>query len=229
MTLEPFLSERAKSGEREFLIVPLFFGESRALTDFIPDCGRRVSAARGALRITRADVLCPLPRGEPGLVDILLENIESTEAGRTASRTVVLVDHGSPLPSVTAVRSRLADGLAERIGHRCRVMEAVMERRRGSEYDFNGPLLEDVLEGLAREPVSGPITVAMQFILPGRHAGPDGDVAQICGRVTARHPGFQVRQSSLIADHPGLVDILASRARAALVDTEMDAGRARCR
>ena len=46
-----------------------------------------------------------------------------------------------------------------------------MERREGTEYDFNEPLLENLLgsEGFEKD-----VVLSMLFISPGRHAGPGG-------------------------------------------------------
>ena len=54
-----------------------------------------------------------------------------------------------------------------------------MERRPDPQYDFNNPLLETLLEQWHQEGVSE-VVVSQFFLLPGRHAGPDGDLAEIC-------------------------------------------------
>jgi len=212
-TFESFLRRHSAEGHRRFIVVPLFFGPSRALTEFIPERIRAVAADSGPLDVRVADALCPLPSGEQRLVDILIDN---AAAAGTRCDHVVLVDHGSPLPAVTAVRSWLAEQMAARLGTNALLSEAVMERRTGARYDFNGPLLEEALLDLASRSPSARVNLAMQFILPGRHAGPEGDVAQICATVMAKCSGFQVRQSPLVGDHPGLIDILQSRVFSAI-------------
>ena len=54
-----------------------------------------------------------------------------------------------------------------------------MERREGDAYAFNDPLLESLggISGFA----GGRLILAMFFLLPGRHAGEGGDVAEIYG------------------------------------------------
>lgn len=185
-TLEPFLHERRRLGEREFLGLPLFFGPSRALSSFVPDTVARVAAAAGPMQLSMADVLCPLPEGESRLVDILQAHVRSAlaDAGTALAggeptsghRRVVLVDHGSPIAEVTAVRRWLAQQLAHRLAASGTVVEAVMERRAGAAYDFNGALLEDVLEGFGA-PTTAP---AIGYTGPGRtfgHAAHGSDVA----------------------------------------------------
>ncbi|NEV60893.1 sirohydrochlorin chelatase [Thiorhodococcus minor] len=211
-TLEPALRRLVSEGHRALVIIPLFFGPSRALSQFVPETAAHVAGDLDAFSLHVAPPLCPLPAGEPRLVDILKENLQSTGAANsTAPQRLILVDHGSPIPEVTAVRRWLADRLQERLGSGARLEQAVMERREGPEYDFNGPLLEDLLGRLAEEDATRPVSLSMLFLSAGRHAGPGGDIAETRERVMARHPGLQVHVSPLVGDHPGLVDILHSR------------------
>jgi len=125
------------------------------------------------------------------------------------------VDHGSPAQAVTAVRNELAGQLAGLLGPAYTVAPCSMERREGAAYDFCEPLLA----GLLRQPGwhAGEGTVAMQFLLPGRHAGPDGDVAEICRAAeTASDGTLHTAMTALVGTHPLLVDILADRWRAAI-------------
>jgi sirohydrochlorin ferrochelatase len=219
-TLEGYLDARAAAGERSFEILPLFFGPSRAIGDFIPEVAGRVAAAHGPIEVRIADVLCPLPTGEPRLADILADHViaaRADDAAEPSPTDVLLVDHGSPLPAVTAVRRWLAERLAERrlaerLGGSLKVGEAVMERREGADYDHNGRLLAEVLAdiGSAGEPRS--VVLAMQFISPGRHAGAGGDIDDIAAAAAAAHPSLDVRSTRLIGEHPLFVDILADRA-----------------
>ena len=132
-----------------------------------------------------------------------------------APRRLVLVDHGSPIPAVTAVRTWLAARLRERLGPGVVLDEAVMERRPGPEYDFNGDLLESVLHRLAAADPASPVLLPLLFLSPGRHAGPGGDRSAICARVESAVPGFRVYPTALVGAHPGLIEILAGRMAAA--------------
>jgi sirohydrochlorin ferrochelatase len=213
-TLDPFLRRRVAAGLRELVVLPLFFGRSGALTGFIPETVRGIQGELGPCDLRMADVLCPLPGGEPRLVQILLEHIRRTvDAQNLAPSRVVLVDHGSPLREVTQVRRLLAAGLRERLGSGTTLGEAVMERRAGKEYDFNGELLEDVLRHLAEEDRQSPVILSMLFLSAGRHAGAGGDIDQICGRVAADFPGFRAFPTPLVGSHPLLIDILEQRYR----------------
>jgi sirohydrochlorin ferrochelatase len=157
--------------------------------------------------VQQAEVLCPLPGGEPLLADILADNV----AGCGPADRVIVVDHGSPIPQVTAVRSWLAAALRARLPDDVTVEEAVMERREGAAYDFNGDLLAERLGGL-----TGRVALAMVFVSPGRHAGPGGDIAEICATAEQANSGLTVTPSRLIGEHPGLVDLLAVRLEEAL-------------
>lgn len=215
-TLSVFLRRRRAEGIDEFVVVPLFFGNSRALTRFIPDTVAELDQDTGIFRLEVGEPLCPLPAGEPRLAALLCDQVRrAASAGDLQPGQVVLVDHGSPIPEVTAVRQRLAEQMRELLGPGIGLQEAVMERRAGSEYDFNGALLEERLEGMARDHPRQTVVLAMLFFSPGRHAGPGGDIEEICQRVMQAHPGFQVLPTALVGEHEGLVDILADRLREA--------------
>lgn len=201
--LEPALARRARKGAREFLIVPLFFGSSRALTGYLP---ARVAALRAKwpeLRVRLAPTL--FRDGDARLAQILADHVRA--AG--AAARVALVDHGSPVPEVTAVREALAAQLRELLGPSVEMAGCCMDRRPGAAFDFNGPLLADLLarDGWNR----GRVTIARQFLLPGRHAGASGDVAEICRAAEANSPGLATQLTPLVGEHPRLVEILADR------------------
>lgn len=208
--LEPGLERRLAAGQSEFLIVPLFFGPSGALTDYLP---KRIAHLRTKHSALNVRVAAPLfAPGDDWLARILADQVK---AAGSAARRVALVDHGSPAKAVTDVRNELACQLAGRLGPDFTVAPASMERREGAAYDFCEPLLERLL----RQPGwnTGEVVVAMQFLLPGRHAGPDGDVATICREAEAAGDGaLRTKMTALVAEHPLLVDILADRWRAAV-------------
>jgi sirohydrochlorin ferrochelatase len=215
-TFAPFVRRALSEGCRDFVCVPLFFGPSEALTRFVPETAVALAEEFGAFRLRMAQELCPLPPGEDRLAAILADQVRQT--ARTADiqpGRVVLVDHGSPLPQVAAVRQWLARGLRARLDRGTELFEAVMERRPGAAYDFNGDRLEQVLERLATEDVHGPTILATLFVAPGRHAGPGGDIAEICARVEASHPGLRIHQTAPIGSHPMLIDVLVDRLRTA--------------
>jgi sirohydrochlorin ferrochelatase len=213
-TIERFLRRQIDDGARKFRIVPLFFGPSRAIDVFLPELASRLEAEAGRLDIEIAPVLCPLPGGEPRLVDILEDNVRDVmQAHQMTPARILLVDHGSPVAAVTAVRRWLAAMLALRFRDLASVAEAVMERREGRQYDFNGELLEHALATAAKG--AEQTILAMQFISPGRHAGAGGDIDGIVREAMNRYPGFRAVTSPLIGEHPLFEEILSDRIDAA--------------
>lgn len=207
-----FLRAQLEQGKKSFLVIPLFFGLSRALTSFIPQQVKKLQAEFGELDVRVADVVYPLPEGDDRLAQIMSDHISATQTSLTVNAKVVLVDHGSPSPQITEVRNRVAQSLQNIPGNTYHLAEAVMERREGKEYDFNGDLLENWLRQQAQEGVES-VTVAMMFFLPGRHAGSCGDVETICENVVKQYPHLQYRITPLIAEHPLLLEILSDRLR----------------
>ena len=210
--LEPALELRLMQGKMDFLIVPLFFGPSGALTDYMP---KRIAHLRESfpdLSVKLAPVL--FQPDDDRLARILADQVRAQL--REETRRVAMVDHGSPVRAVAEARDQLAVQLQKLLGPAFTVAAASMERREGVEYDFCEPLLANLL----RKPEwsHGDVIVAMQFLLPGRHAGPSGDVAQICDDAEAASGGkLHVYQTGLVAEHPLLVQILADRWRRGLV------------
>lgn len=208
--LEPALERRLAAGQHDILIVPLFFGPSGALTDYLP---KRIAHLRGKNPALTVRVAAPLfMAGDDRLARILADQVRALGP---ASRRVTLVDHGSPAKAVTEVRNELACQLAGQLGADWTVAPSSMERREGAAYDFCEPLLEHLLRSPGWN--AGEVIVAMQFLLPGRHAGPAGDVAEICRSAEAAGDGaLRTTMTGLVAEHPLLVDILADRWRAAV-------------
>ena len=205
-----------QQGIRSFFVLPLFFGKSRALTSFIPDQQALLEAEFGPFELLVADVLYPLPDGDIRLAEILADQIVAAQKNnQEQTQNVVLVDHGSPVARVTAVRQKLAQEVQQVLGERVHLEQACMERREGSEYDFNGELLENWLIRQAQTGIKSAI-VSMMFLLPGRHAGAGGDIVEICERVMQSYPDFVVKLTPLVAEHDGLVDLLCSRLQAPL-------------
>lgn len=206
-TLRPFIASQLESGERKFLLIPLFFGPSKALSSYVPDTMTQLENEYGTFQWVLANTLSSNTVAEPVLVDILFNNIQSELAIDTGS--VVLVDHGSPLPEVTQVKSLLADKLKSKLS--ATLYEAVMERRRGKEYDFNGKLLEEVLDEIAATEPRARVVVSLLFVSPGRHAGDKGDIVRICKQAQTKHRNMHVTLTPLVGDHPALLDLLHQR------------------
>lgn len=206
-----FLKTQLKQGKHEFIVVPLFFGLSKAITSFIPDEVAKLEADYPELSVKVAPVTYPLPKGEPRLAKIVFDHIQQARKQAEEQARVVLVDHGSPSPKITEVRKSIARTLEA--DYDLQLAQAVMERREGKEYDFNGDLLATWLRQQAEQGATS-VIVAMLFFLPGRHAGPNGDVEEICNSVVIDHPQLRFTITSLISEHPLLLDILKDRLEA---------------
>jgi sirohydrochlorin ferrochelatase len=215
--LFPALQRRLEGGQNDFTLVPLFFGPSQALTVYVPDNLSRLRAKFPNLRVTLAPPLHA--SDDTRLARILADHVRAeVAASQTISSPpevphrirVALVDHGSPSANVTEVRNELARQLAVELGSLvAAVSPCSMERRPEPAYNFCDPALSALL---ATSPWSdGRVIVAMQFLLPGRHAGPDGDVAEICRAAEAAHPDLRTVMTKLVTAHPLLIDILADR------------------
>jgi sirohydrochlorin ferrochelatase len=209
--LVPTLENRLAAGQNDFVVVPLFFGPSQALTVYVPEIVARLRTKFSALNLRLASPL--YATGDDRLARILADQV-LVELGLVKHARVALVDHGSPVPAVTALRNELAVQVAVLLGDRvAAVASCSMERRPDAAYDFTAPLLADLL---ASPPwAESSVIVAMQFLLPGSHAGLTGDVAKICRQAEAAHPGLSTRLTQLVGAHPLLVEILADRWRSA--------------
>ena len=225
--LEPALDAWfADNPQGRALLLPLFFGPSGALTEYVPE---RLASLRARHPGARAILAQPLvlAEEEPGeLVEVLRDRVRATASERGWTRPkVILCDHGSPQAAVTAVRDRLAACLAGVLhGEVAAVAAASMERRAGDEYAFNEPLLATLL---ATPPFNaGEVVVALQFLSPGRHAGPGGDVAAICAEAeqAASTAGRTLRtaMTATLAEDPRIVEILARRAASARAKLESE-------
>ena len=187
-------------GVEELVVLPLFIGPSRAITEFIPKVFRE--NAGGGMRLK----VLPTLFDEDGsdLAHILEENLRAT-GWKKGSGTVLLCDHGSPVKAVTECRDRLAAALRKELKLKPdQLIACSMERREGPEHDFNEPLLERAIQH-----AEGDAVILMMFLLPGRHAGPDGDVAAIAKECAPA--GVRWKLSPLIGSHDMLAAVLAMK------------------
>ncbi|MBC8210138.1 MAG: cobalamin biosynthesis protein CbiX [Gammaproteobacteria bacterium] len=209
--LKPFIAAQLQQGQREFVLLPLFFGPSKAISSYVPEQLELLTRQYGEFSLHIADPIYPLPQGEPVLTTIIYEHILQTAMQQSLQlNNIVLVDHGSPQPQVTAVRQHLVQQLHKMLPQAVQLEQAVMERRTQAAYDFNGELLQHWLIKKAQAGETSAI-VALQFFLPGSHAGAGGDILEICQQVMQQYPAFRIAICPLVADHPALIDILLAR------------------
>lgn len=221
--LEPFLRARRAEGIDSFMILPFFFGHSAAIYEYVPQRLRELGKDWPGLEMRLAPCLVDLDDPEnTEVAEILAELVEKKITEEKLARPgITLVDHGTPRIAVNLVRNFLADQLRTLLGDRYGpVTASSMERREGEQYAFNEPLLENLLgtPGFERD-----VVLSMLFLSPGRHAGPGGDIAQICSAAEDETPGLSTHMSDLFATHEGAIRILAGRYRQGLASAAVTA------
>jgi hypothetical protein len=209
---EPFVISKLKEGIRRFHVIPLFFGPSAAILEYMPQRVEVLRASWPDLEVRISPCLVnPEDSGDERVAKILIDHIYAARLRRKfKTPSIALVDHGAPRIKVTEVRDHLAKQVRNLLPESDfpEVRACSMERRDGDKYAFNEPLLERVMgsEGFDRE-----VIVSMLFASPGRHAGPAGDVAGICEEAAKVHLELVWQMTELVASHEGILDVLFSR------------------
>ena len=214
--LEPFLLSKLSEGVNNFLILPLFFGKTAAVYEYIPQRLEVIRKDYPNISVQLASCLVKLEsESDHSMAKILASLVrDKVNVEGLARPGVILVDHGTPRISVNKVRNLVSRQLREELsGDYGEVKPASMERREGEQYDFNEPLLENLLgsEGFTKD-----VVVALLFCSPGRHAGDGGDIPIICKNAEEMHPGLKVYTTALPSSEAAFLDILALRLNEAL-------------
>ncbi len=206
------MREALAEGKRSFILLPLFLGPSRALSDYLPEVIEDLKKESGEFKAIIADPLAGSSVKNPDnrLAEILAQQVAGIDSSSTMQ--VALVDHGTPAPEVNQLRNAVAVQLSERLGRP--VVAASMERRDGDAYAFNEPLLENL--GGVMNLHGRSLLIAMFFLLPGRHAGPDGDVAEIAAELIQSQGLNSIARTELMGTHPLILEILNDRLLATL-------------
>jgi len=192
-TLAPFVRYMFALGQREFAFIPFFISPQGAIGSALRRDLERLQRELGDFSFSFTDGLAT--RG--ALAGIVADRVQKTIAGNQLVRPpVILVDHGGPSRESAALR----DAIAREIGASAATsMEGV-----------HPPLLADELRRPEYE--NRDVVIAMLFLAPGRHAGADGDVAQLCRASRAR-----CHRTPLVGDHPTVVEVLAGALRDSLL------------
>jgi hypothetical protein len=211
--LEPALTAHFTAfPEGEAVLLPLFFGPSAALTDYVPARLASIRPRFPEARVQMAPWLVnSMTDGDRRLAVMLADQVRSTAAMRGWHRPkVVLVDHGSPQAAVATVRNHLGEQVRVELGTEIEALTvASMERREGDAYSFNEPLLATALRTPPFD--HGDVIVALQFLSPGRHAGPGGDIAEICTAAETENENLHTQMTEPIAGDARLIELLAER------------------
>lgn len=204
------LSSMAKGPFTRIVILPHFLGQSQAID--VTKIGIALEATQSKALVHMARPLVDTSAiNDYRMAHILADKVRQVCAKHDLDTPrVVLCDHGSPMRAVAEGRRHLMAQLQTVLGNKvASVTGAAMERRPEPEYDFNGPLLSDVFD--QKEYAAGRVVVALLFLLPGKHAGPGGDIATILAEAEKTHPGLQTYMTDVIDCHPVLLDILEER------------------
>lgn len=215
--LKETLLSPSLSDDRPVVILPFFLGNRGAIVHQVEKVLTEVREKRPGLSLHRTPFLFEEDGDDQDVLaraaaDRIREQIMPDDPHPP---NVVLVDHGSPRPIAAQVRNFVAGQVQALLRKEVRsVIPASMERREGREYDFTDPLLDEVL----RRPVlqDRPLILSMFFLLPGRHAGEGGDVAEICCEAEKDLPSLEIRTANLLGDHPIVLEALTKRVFAAV-------------
>jgi hypothetical protein len=209
-TLAPWIREQVCAGEREFLLVPFFISPQGAIGSALRDDLGRLQEETGGFEFSFARGLADGPALPAIVADRIGEAIASRGLGKPA---VIVVDHGGPSRASSEIRDRVADAARALLGGSINMLTAAsMESPEGPGFEFNQPLLAGALAG-ARQ---GDVLIAPLFLLPGRHAGPDGDLARIARAAEALNPGLRCHFTELVGSHPAAIEALILVASGAL-------------
>lgn len=214
--LEPFLAEQRGKNVSSFLLLPLFFGHSAAIFEYIPQRLRELRKGWPELEMRIAPCLVnPDDPGDTDVAEIIARIVRcKITVEELQSPAITLVDHGTPRIAVNEVRNLVCAQLKNELGGKFGPVKASsMERREGSEYNFNEPLLENLLGSSGFD---GDVVVALLFNAPGRHAGKDGDITQICARAESSNEGLRTFISDPFTSDDGALKLLAKRLRQGL-------------
>lgn len=215
---EPAVAEFGQAGGRRAIALPLFFGESGALTEYVPARIKALKVSYPDLRISLADCLVNQSDDSVELVARALarqvwHRLELSGSVTGEPVSVILTDHGSPQSAVTAIRDLIGGRLARILGEGGRqVTAASMERRAGDAYAFNEPLLESALANAAKDGART-VVVAQQFLQAGRHAGEGGDIAAICEAAERKFSGLKIYRTEVLGACPEIETLLERRYR----------------
>lgn len=208
-TMEPFLAGPIAQSVSELRILPFFFGPSRALTEWLPE---KLWQWKGQKDGRSFRILDCLHQNRDTRLAVALEDLclRAIERNKMNKPFLALVDHGTPVFDVHRVREEVGEELKERMKDNISGFSTCsMERRDGEEYDFNEPLLENLLA--EKRETFEEMLVAQLFLSPGRHAGEGGDLDRICSSFANSSPSRRLVRTDLLGLHPLIIEILRER------------------
>ncbi len=211
------MQELLEEGHRDFLILPFFLGPSLGIVDWLPKKLEVFHKNYQGLKVKVATSLFGDGAGAESLASAIRDGVGEVVQREGLRRLfVALVDHGTPAKGVNEVRERVAEIAESLLGDKVGGLASCsMERRAEPEYDFNDPLLANLLQDRKMVP-AGDVVVALLFLSPGRHAGTGGDVEVICEEVRRDRDDLRTFLTEPLGEHPAIVDLLEQRVRECL-------------
>jgi sirohydrochlorin ferrochelatase len=175
-TLLPWMAAQRAAGERDFVFIPFFISAQGAIGSALRQDLEKLQTPAAPFRFTFTASLASTDTIPRIVAARIRQTIKTAEITLTPP-PVIVVDHGGPSPLSAALRNQIADMVRLLLGSTVGpVVAASME---GEEHPHNHPVLADQLRAPGFN--TGPVIIALLFLSPGRHAGPGGDIAQICG------------------------------------------------
>jgi sirohydrochlorin ferrochelatase len=203
-TIGPWVRHHLARGEREFVLVPFFISAQGAIGSALHADLARLQTETGPWSFSFTSGLAT---GDT-LARILAARIREMATARRLERPrVIVVDHGGPSAVSAQVRNAAAHAAGALLeGEITAMIAASME---GEEHAHNHPLLAAQLRTPGWN--HGDVIVAPLFLSPGRHAGPEGDVAGIIRDAEADAAGaLRGHMTGLIGPHPLATTTLAA-------------------
>jgi sulfite reductase (NADPH) hemoprotein beta-component len=205
-TLKPWLTSQLAAGERDFIFVPFFISPQGAIGSSLRTDLESLQTPEAPFTFTFTASLA-----SAGVIpQIVAARVRQTIANAALTTpAVIVVDHGGPSPASATLRNEIAAIvrllLSDAVGP---LAAASME---GADHAHNQPLLAEQLRtpGFA----TGDVVIALLFLSPGRHAGPGGDIARICGAAETAAPNLRCDLTDLVGTHPLAAETLAQALR----------------
>jgi sirohydrochlorin ferrochelatase len=214
-TLARWVRSGVADGEREFVFIPFFVSPQGAVGSALRADLEALALETGGLEFSFTEGL------SDGLAAIAADRILEVMAARGLNRpAVVVVDHGGPAAESANIRNRVAEEIRRILGDGIGpLFAASMESPEGPGFAFNRPLFSEILSSPAL--AGGDTVVAPLFLAPGRHAGPDGDLARLARAAEARRAGLRCHFAGLVGTHPRVPEVISGHLRAALLASEL--------
>ena len=201
-TLAPFVRAQFAAGERDFVFVPFFISAQgaigSALRHDLENLQRELGDFQSSFHFVFTDGLAARGAIAPIVAARIRETI-SAQSDLSRTPPVIVVDHGGPSPASATLRDEIAAEIRALLAGEIGPLAAA------SMEGAHPPLLADQLRApdFATAPA---LVIAPLFLSPGRHAGPEGDIARIC-RDASR--GIRCHITALVGTHPLAIDALA--------------------